>query len=264
MRCFQDPDVPHVLGSVDPVRDREIVETELALADLETLERRREKVEKKARSGEKDALREMEILERVVEALSQGSQLRRVPFSPEDTARLGFLQLLTLKPVLYIANIEEAEAGGVGGAHLRTLERLVGEEGGGEGVVPVSAAIEAELALLDREERQAFLAELGWGEAGLERIIRAAYELLGLITFFTANAKQTRAWTVRQGTRAPEAAGVIHSDFQRGFIRAEAIGFEELLALGNMRVARERGAIRSEGKEYQVREGDILLFRFSP
>jgi hypothetical protein len=264
LRCFDDPEVPHLLGPVGPLRDREIVEAELALADLETVERRREKVEKKARSGEKDAMREMEVLERLVTALSQGTQLRAVSLSPDQRVLVAPLHLLTLKPVLYVANVEEELGGGGASARLLELRRAVGEGGGRERVVAVSAAIEAELACLDPEERVPFLAEMGWAETGLDRVIHGAYELLGLITFFTANESQARAWPVRAGTRAPEAAGVIHSDFQRGFIRAEAIAFDDLVAAGSMRVARERGAVRSEGREYEVREGDILLFRFSP
>jgi GTP-binding protein YchF len=263
LRYFQDPDVTHVDGSVDPRRDREIVETELILADLEVVERRADKVDKKARSGERDAQKEMSVLKQLLEALSQGRPVRFLDLPPFGMMVVSELKLLTGKPVFFIANIqeeqefeEERELSGAGG--------LDGGEGGGPlTCTPISLAIEAELALLDPEERDEFLKDLGFEEDGLARVVRAAYEALQLITFFSSNEKQTTAWTIRRGTKAPGAAGAIHSDFERGFIRAESIGFQEFVQYGNMKAARDGGAIRSEGKEYVVQDGDILLFRFN-
>ncbi len=267
LRCFEDPDVTHVMGSVDPLRDLGIIETELALADLDTVERRQEKVEKKARSGEKDGILEMAVLDRLLQALGEGRPLPSIPFSQEDRAIVRELNLLTLKPVLHIANVGEGEMEGGGGTFLSGFLSALEEKRAGEGgrtlVVPISLAIEAELAFLEPEERREFLSELGWDEEASARVIRAAYDLLGLVTFFSTNEKQARAWAIPRGMRAPEAAGVIHTDFQRGFIRAEAIGYEEFIELGSMKAARERGAIRSEGKDYVVADGDILLFRFN-
>ena len=266
-RCFEDPDVTHVMGSVDPLRDLEIIETELALADLDTVERRQEKVEKKARSGEKDGILEMAVLDMLLQALGEGQPLGSIPFSHQDRAIIRDLNLLTLKPVLHIANVGEGEMEGGGrtflSGFLSALEEKRSGEGGRTLVVPISLAIEAELAFLEPEERREFLSELGWGEEGSARVIHAAYDLLGLVTFFSTNEKQARAWAIPRGTRAPEAAGVIHTDFQKGFIRAEAIGYEEFVELGSMKAARDRGAIRSEGKDYVVADGDILLFRFN-
>jgi len=262
LRCFQDPDVTHVMGSVDPLRDLGVVETELALADLELLERRREKVEKKARSGEADARRELAVIEDLSAALSHGEPVRAVALSPEVHGVMPDLHLLTAKPVLLAANVGEE-----GMDQLPPEVRKIQEAGGGGAasgrMVVVSSRIEAELAQLEPGDRAEFLAALGWEGTGLERVIRAAYELLSLITFFTSNEKEARAWAVPRGTRAPEAAGIIHSDFQRGFIRAETIGFQEFQEAGSMKVARERGAIRSEGRDYEVRDGDLILFRFN-
>ncbi|MFO8175659.1 MAG: redox-regulated ATPase YchF [Gemmatimonadota bacterium] len=262
LRCFADPDVAHVMGGVDPLRDLEVVEAELALADLETLERRMEKVEKKARSGESDAILEKTVLDRFKADLSRGRPLRRLCLEAGERAVVRELNLLTAKPTLYVANLPE----GVTGEDSPVFESLV-EAGVGTGVneslVGISSAIEAELALLDPEERDLFLQEMDLDESGLERVIRASYELLGLITFFTSNEREARAWTVRRGTRAPEAAGVIHTDFQRGFIRAETIGYAELESVGGMKLAREGGVVRSEGKEYEVQDGELILFRFN-
>jgi GTP-binding protein YchF len=263
LRCFEDPDVTHVMGSVDPVRDLEIVETELALADLDAVERRREKVEKKAKSGEKDAIREMAILERLLQSLARGHPLRDTQFPDEDRAIVHSLNLLTVKPVLHIANVEEGEVGRDTSAFLPSMEGKTPGQHGSAVVVPISLAIEAELALLKPEERREFLGDLGLDEEGSVRVIHGAYHLLGLISFFTANDRQTTAWAIPRGTTAPEAAGVIHTDFKKGFIRAEAIGYEEFEKLGSMKAARDRGAIRSEGKDYVVADGDILLFRFN-
>ena len=263
LRSFEDPDVTHVMGSVNPIRDLEIIETELALADLEAVERRHEKVEKKARSGESDAIREIAVLDRLLQALADGHPLRALPLSHQERNIVRELNLLTVKPVLHVLNVDEGETGEETARFLSALGGDRRGEGPGTLALPISLAIEAELALLDPSERREFLNELGLEEDGSARIIRAAYDLLGLITFFSTNEKQTTAWAIPKGTRAPEAAGVIHSDFQRGFIRAEAIGYDEFVGFGSMKAARDSGAIRSEGKEYMVSDGDILLFRFS-
>ncbi len=269
LRLFDDPDVTHVMGSVDPVRDRDVVETELALADLATAERRIEKVEKKARSGETDAIREMELLEPLHAALSRGESLRTLAPGSEELVLAGELGLLTAKPVLYVANVGEEQLKGTsGGPAPERLEAALGV-GGAPGsrapdeLVRISSAFEAELALLDPEERGLFLGEMGVEEGGLERLVHRAYRLLDLITFFTFNEREVRAWTLRRGETAPTAAGLIHSDFQRGFIRAETIRYEDFVEVGSLKEAREQGLLRSEGREYAVADGDILLFRFN-
>lgn len=263
LRFFRDGDVTHVDGSVNPGRDRDIVETELILADLEVVERRAQKVDKKARSGEEDARKEMAVLTRLLEALSQGRAVRNLDLSPSGMKVASELKLLTGKPIFLVANIHE-------GQDFHKEWEAFGSEGpdAGHGAdsgacTPVSLAIEAELALLEPEEREEFLRELELGEDGLARVVRAAYGALHLITYFSSNEKQTTAWTVRRGTKAPGAAGAIHSDFERGFVRAEAIGFQEFVRFGTMKAARDGGAVRSEGKEYVVQDGDILLFRFN-
>jgi GTP-binding protein YchF len=262
LRCFENPDVTHVMGTVDPVRDLEVVEAELALADLETVVRRREKVEKKARSGEKDAEGELALLDILQGHLSRGEPVRTLETPPQERPVLSELSLLTAKPVLYVANVGD-EGMETDPPEFGSLLRGGVGRGRRSGLVKISSRIEAELALLDPREREEFLSELGWETTGLERVIRAGYELLELITFFTSNEKESRAWTIPDGTRAPEAAGQIHTDFQRGFIRAETIGFREFQRVGSMRLAREQGLIRSEGRDYQVRDGDLILFRFN-
>jgi len=262
LRCFDDPDVTHVTGSVDPLRDLKVVETELALADLETLARRREKSERRARSGERDAARELAILDRLAEKVSTDGSLREFPVPPEAADLLLELSLLTTKPVLYAANVGEHGMTEDPPA-VKALKTSGIERGEKSGLVKICSRLEAELALLAPEERGEFFAELGWGAMGLERVIQAAYHLLDLITFFTSNEKETRAWAVPRGTRAPEAAGLIHTDFQRGFIRAETIGFPEFEKAGSLKAARELGAVRSEGREYEVQDGDLILFRFN-
>jgi GTP-binding protein YchF len=263
LRCFDHPEIAHVMGSVDPVRDLAVVEAELALADLETVERRRERVEKKARSGEKEARDEMVVLDRLLEALEKGMPLRNLSFPDEDSSWIAPLNLLTPKPVLHVANVGEGEAASDANKWIGRLRSHLASTADENAVVAISAEIEAELAQLDLEERKDFLDELGLEGSGLDRTIRAAYGLLDLITFFTASEKLTSAWTVRRGARAPEAAGQVHTDFQTGFIRAETIGFEEFQRFGSMKAAREQGAVRSEGKDYLVQDGDILLFRFN-
>jgi len=267
VRCFDDPDVTHVLGSVDPVRDREIVETELALADLETVQRRIERVEKKARSGEKDAIHEMKVLDRLRGVLSEGRPVRVLHLDDEERKVVRGYGLLTAMPVLYVANVAEADLPEGENAWTRALREAVEQDApearAAEGIVPISSRVESELAELTEEERALFLEELGLDEAGLERVIHRAYRLLDLLTFFTTGEKETRAWTVRQGSFAPEAAGVIHTDFQRGFIRAETIHYDDFARIGSWKRARDEGALRSEGKDYVVRDGDIMLFRFN-
>lgn len=261
VRCFEDPDITHVMGTVDPERDLAVVETELILADLETVESRAERVGKKARSGEDDALEEMTVLHKLLEALGQGRSLRNERFSREEEAVVRDLNLLSIKPVLIIANVSESSDGPIeipaapGGHH--------GGKGDQQAGLSLSLALEAELSLLNPEERREFISELGLPDEGGLRVIQSAFHLLGLISFFSSNEKQTTAWAIPKGTSAPGAAGVIHSDFEKGFIRAEALSFQELVNLGTMKAARDRGLVRSEGKEYVVQDGDILLFRFN-
>jgi GTP-binding protein YchF len=267
LRCFDDPDVTHVLGEVDPVRDREIVETELALADLETVERRLERVEKKAKSGEKEAIREKAILDRCHGALTQGRPIRALELSNDERRFLKGFQLLTAKPVLYVANVAEEDLPEGESPWTRALRDAVAHDAPGaredEAIVTICSAIESELAELEPAERREFLEDLGLHETGLNRLIRAAYDLLGLLTFFTTGENETRAWAARQGNTAPQAAGLIHTDFERGFIKAETIHFDEFERVGTWKDARDQGKLRQEGKEYVVRDGDILLFRFN-
>lgn len=263
LRCFDDPDVTHVLGGVDPVRDREIVDTELALSDLDVVERRLDRVRKRARSGDREAAREGALLERLLGRLEEGRPVRGLEFDEGERALLRGFQLLTAKPVLYMLNVGEEDLPEGENPHAARLRELVAREEPSAEIVTVCSAIESELAELSEEERAEFLADLGLDEPGLHRLVRATYDLLGLITFFTAGEKESRAWTVRRGALAPEAAGAIHSDFERGFIRAETIGWKEFRELGSMKTAREQGRMRSEGKDYEVRDGDIMLFRFN-
>lgn len=262
LRCFEDPNVTHVAGSVDPVRDRDIVETELVLADLESIERRRERLTKKARSGEKEAQRELALVERVHAVLADGRPARLVEVEPEERTLLKQLQLLTAKPVLYVLNVAEGDLPQGRNRWTEAVEAALGSDGL-ERTVPVSSRVESELADLDPADRAEFLEGLGIEERGLDRLVREAYALLDLLTFFTSGEQESRAWTVRRGAKAPEAAGQIHSDFERGFIRAETIHYDEFVGIGSMKKAREEGRIRSEGKEYLVQDGDIMLFRFN-
>ena len=259
VRCFGSGEVIHVAGRVDPIADVEIVDTELALADLATLEKGLERATRAAKSGDKDALRKRALLERVKVQLDAARPVRALTLSDEERRDLRELQLLTAKPVMYVANV--AEHGFRDNPLLETLEQRAAAES--TLVVPVCAAIEAEIAQLDEHERAEFLAELGVAEPGLNRVIRAAYRLLGLETFFTAGPKEVRAWTVRVGATAPQAAGVIHTDFERGFIRAEVVAFADYIAANGEAGAREAGKLRLEGKEYLVQEGDVMYFRFN-
>ena len=259
VRCFEDPNVVHVAGRVDPARDIEVIATELALADLETVERAIARVEKQARSGDKAAKARLAVYERLRAALDAGRPARTVELSEEERPAARELHLLTAKPVLYVANV--AEDGFEGNPHLETVRRIAAGEGAE--VVPVCAAVEAELADLTDADRAELLRELGLEEPGLHRLIRAGYRLLGLRTFFTAGPKEVRAWTIRAGATAPEAAGRIHTDFQRGFIRAEVVSYEDFVACGGEQGAREQGRLRLEGKDYVVQDGDVIHFRFN-
>ena len=259
VRCFENDDVMHVAGPVDPLRDIEIINTELALADLDTVERGLQRAEKASKAGDKDAIRLRELLKRIRDHLNQGRPARSLPIDPAERPLLAETQLITLKPLMYVANV--AENGFRDNPHLDAVHRLA--EGEGSEVVPVCAAIESEIALLDEADRAAFLEELGLHEPGLNRVIRAAYRLLGLLTFFTAGPKEARAWTTHTGALAPQAAGEIHTDFEKGFIRAEVIAFDDYVALKGEQGAKEAGKMRLEGKEYTVREGDVMHFRFN-
>jgi GTP-binding protein YchF len=259
LRCFEDGDVTHVEGSVDPIRDAETVETELMLADLDGLEKRLLAAQKKARGGDRESVALVSVMEPLVEALREGRPARSaIPKGQEEAVRR--LQLLTSKPVLYVCNVEEAAAA-TGNAHSARVAELAAREGAR--TVIVSAAIEAEVSQLPEADRAEFLEGLGLHDSGLDRVIRAGYDLLGLITYFTVGPKETRAWTIVRGTRAPQAAGVIHNDFERGFIACETTSYADYVAGRGEAGAREAGKLRIEGKDYVVQDGDVLLFRFN-
>ena len=263
LRCFEDDDITHVAGRVDPVADAEIVETELMLADLESLEKRVDGLTKRARGKDKDAEADLKLVEKLIPALREGKPARSLiaALNDDECLRLARLQLLTGKPVLYVCNVEEENAA-KGNKYTEMVAKKAAAEGAGS--VVISAAIEAEVAqLTDPEERKAFLSELGLAEAGLARLIREGYRLLGLITYFTAGPKEARAWTISKGTKAPQAAGVIHTDFERGFIAAETIAYEDYVACGDEQGAKSAGKMRTEGKEYVVADGDVMEFRFN-
>ncbi|MDT8367809.1 MAG: redox-regulated ATPase YchF [Longimicrobiales bacterium] len=262
VRCFDDPDVTHVLGGVDPVRDKEIIETELILSDLEAVEKRVDRVRKKAKSGEKEAVAELAVLEKALAPLEEGRPVRAIDFSDDERKVLKQFQLLTSKPVLYVANVTEETLPSGSNDWTSALDAAVAADGNGR-VVRICSKIESELAELEADEKAIFLADLGLEESGLDRLIHEAYALLGLLTFFTTGEKESRAWTVRRGATAPNAAGVIHSDFEHGFIRAETIGYDAFLEVGSWKAARETGQLRAEGKDYVVRDADIMLFRFN-
>jgi len=259
VRCFENDDVIHVNNKVDPLADIDTIDTELALADLESVDKSIARFERVAKSGDKDAKARIEVLRKLREALDNGRPARSVALDDEEKGLVRDLFLLTAKPVLYVANV--LEDGFEGNPHLDAV-RARAEQEGAE-VVPVSAAIEEELSQLEDADRDEFLASLGLDEPGLNRVIRAAYALLGLQTYFTAGVKEVRAWTVKGGSTAPQAAAVIHTDFEKGFIRAETIGYEDFIKYRGEAGAREAGRLRLEGKEYRVREGDVLHFRFN-
>ena len=263
VRCFEDEDVTHVMGKVDPVRDREVIEFELALSDLATVEKRLDKTRRSARTGDKEANAELPVLERAHEFLKEGRGLWEAKLTAEEQSALAPLSLLTSKPVLYAANVSDSELHGDEGPHLRALREAVRTSGEHAEIVPFSAKIEAELAELPPDDRAEFLSSLGLESAGLDRLIHAGYHLLGLETYFTAGEQEVRAWTIHRGDTAPKAAAVIHTDFERGFIRAETVAYDEFVDNSGWKGAREKGAVRSEGKEYIVADGDVLLFRFN-
>ena len=260
VRCFEDENVVHVDGSVDPLRDVEVIQTELNLADLESLARRRTRIEKQAKSGDKAAQEELLVIDQVEACLNQGRPARSVELSREQQPLLRSLQLITAKPVLYVANVTEDDLAGEHPfvAKLRELAEAEGAE-----LVLICGKIEAEISELDDDEKGMFLAELGLAESGLDRMIHAGYRLLGLITFFTAGVKEVRAWTVPNGSRAPQAAGTIHTDFEKGFIRAEVIAFRDFISCKGEAGAKEKGLMRLEGKDYLVVDGDVMHFRFN-
>jgi len=260
LRCFEDNDVVHVEGRIDPIADAETIETELMLADLDSLERRVPILEKKIRGQDKEAKKRLALLERALVLLREGKPARLAAIEEDERAEFRTLGLLTAKPVLYVCNVDEASAA-TGNVHSARVEALAKAEGAG--CVIISAKIEAELAELPPDERQAYLADLGLQEPGLNRLINEGYRLLGLITYFTAGPKEARAWTVPEGTRAPQAAGVIHTDFEKGFIRAETIAYDDYVALSGEAGARDAGKLRLEGKDYVVKDGDVLHFRFA-
>ncbi|HMN34877.1 redox-regulated ATPase YchF [Denitratimonas tolerans] len=259
VRCFEHDDIIHVAGRVDPIADIETIDTELALADLESVEKAHARYERAAKAGDKDAMARRDLLARVRAHLDDGHPARSMGLAAEEKALLRELFLLTLKPVMYIANVRED--GFTDNPHLDAVRARAEKEGAQ--VVPVCAAIEEELSQLDEADREVFLADMGFEEPGLNRVIRAAYALLGLQTYFTAGIKEVRAWTVRKGATAPQAAAVIHTDFEKGFIRAETISFDDFIRYKGEAGAREAGRLRLEGKEYLVQEGDVLHFRFN-
>lgn len=260
LRCFEDADITHVEGRIDPISDAATVETELMLADLESLERRVTQMRKRAAARDKEALCVLPIMEKAVALLQEGQPARLLAdaLSAEERGVLNSLNLLTSKPVLYVCNVAEKDAA-TGNAHTQAVADMAA--GQGAQTVMISAAIEAEVAQLADEEAREYLEAIGLHEPGLDRLIRAGYHLLDLITYFTCGPKETRAWTVRRGTRAPQAAGVIHSDFERGFIRAQTTAYEDYVCLGGEAAAREAGKARDEGKDYIVQDGDVMLFR---
>lgn len=262
VRCFENTDIIHVDGSIDPARDLETINLELIFSDMEILERKIDNV-KKAMKGDKTLAPKVELYERVMKALEEGKTARSLDYTEEELEFLSEVALLTTKPVIYAANISEDDiASDINDNQFYKSVCEIAKAEKSE-VIPVCAGIEAEIAELDADEKEMFLEELGIKESGLDRLIKASYSLLGLISYLTAGPKEVRAWTITKGTKAPQAAGKIHSDFERGFIRAEIVSFDDLMACGSMNVAKEKGLVRSEGKEYVIQDGDIVLFRFN-
>ena len=262
VRCFENTDIIHVDGSIDPARDLETINLELIFSDMEILERKIDNV-KKAMKGDKTLAPKVELYERVMKALEEGKTARSLDYTEEELEFLSEVALLTTKPVIYAANISEDDiASDINDNQFYKSVCEIAKAEKSE-VIPVCAGIEAEIAELEAEEKEMFLEELGIKESGLDRLIKASYSLLGLISYLTAGPKEVRAWTITKGTKAPQAAGKIHSDFERGFIRAEIVSFDDLMACGSMNVAKEKGLVRSEGKEYVIQDGDIVLFRFN-
>jgi GTP-binding protein YchF len=262
VRCFDDPDVQHVMGAVDPVRDREVINIELQLADLASVEKRLDKSSRAAKSGEAQARLETRLLSALADALAGGRSARTVIPTEEEQLSYRAFNLLTAKPVLHAANVLESELA-AGNRHVEALRAAVARDGEEAEIVIFSGKVEAELAELAPEDRGEFLASLGATESGLDRLAHAAYHLLGLQSFFTAGEKEVRAWTIHRGDKAPQAAGAVHSDFEKGFIRAETVACADFVRVGGWKAAREQGLARAEGKEYVVQDGDVMLFRFS-
>ncbi len=260
LRCFEDGDVTHVEGRVDPVEDAQTIETELMLADMESIERRLQNIVRKVRGGDKEAVQQERLLKAALEVLENGQPARTVEVADDDQKAWSMLQLLTTKPILYVCNVGEADAAN-GNEHSARVAQMAEREGAGW--VIISAQIEEEISQLDPEEAVMFLEELGLAEAGLDRLIRAGYQLLHLETYFTVGPKEARAWTIHQGTRAPQAAGVIHGDFEKGFIRAETIAYDDFVTLGGEQPAKDAGKMRAEGKAYTVKDGDVMHFLFN-
>ena len=260
LRCFEDDDITHVEGRVDPVEDADTIETELMLADLESIEKRLQNLHRKVRGGDKDAVDQVRLLELAQAAIEDGKPARTVAIDPDDLKQWKLLQLLTTKPVLYVCNVEEDKAG-TGNSQSERVAAMAAAQGNSH--VVISARIEEEISQLEPEEAEMFLGEMGLEEAGLDRLIRAGYELLHLQTYFTVGPKEARAWTITEGTSAPKAAGVIHGDFERGFIRSETIAYDDFVTLGGEQPAKEAGKMRAEGKSYIVKDGDVLHFLFN-
>ena len=262
VRCFDDANITHVDGSINPARDIETINLELIFSDIEILQRRIDRT-KKAMKGDKTLASELALLERVLSALEDGKPARALEYTPEEECIMREIALISLKPVIYAANVSEDDfANGIeNNPYVKVVEEIAAAEG--SGVMPVSARIEEEISQLDAEEKEMFLQELGMSESGLDRLIKASYSLLGLISYLTAGEPEVRAWTITKGTKAPQAAGKIHSDFERGFIRAEVVAYDDLMACGSMNAAKEKGLVRSEGKDYVMKDGDIVLFRFN-
>ena len=260
LRCFEDDDITHVEGRVDPVEDADVIETELMLSDLESIEKRLQNLTRKVRGGDKEAVQQVRLLEMAQAALEQGQPARTVAVDADDAKAWRLLQLLTTKPVLYVCNVEEESAGTGNSQSARVAEMAAAQ---GNSHVVISARIEEEISQLEPDEAEMFLGEMGLEEAGLDRLIRAGYELLHLQTYFTVGPKEARAWTIKEGTSAPQAAGVIHGDFERGFIRAETIAYNDFVTLGGEQPAKEAGKMRAEGKTYIVKDGDVMHFLFN-
>ncbi|PRY79621.1 hypothetical protein CLV80_102266 [Yoonia maritima] len=260
LRCFEDDDITHVEGRVDPVEDANVIETELMLSDLESIEKRLQNLTRKVRGGDKEAVQQVRLLEAAQATLEEGKPARTVEVDADDAKAWKMLQLLTTKPVLYVCNVEEESAGAGNSQSARVAEMAAAQ---GNSHVVISARIEEEISQLDAEEAEMFLGEMGLEEAGLDRLIRAGYELLHLQTYFTVGPKEARAWTIKEGTSAPQAAGVIHGDFERGFIRAETIGYDDFVGLGGEQAAKEAGKMKAEGKGYIVKDGDVMHFLFN-
>lgn len=260
VRCFKNPDIIHVEGSVDPVRDIETINTELALADLESVQKRLTRAEHLVRTGEKKYAEEYDLLKKLNACLNEGKSIRTLALSEDERALMDSFFLLTGKPVIYCANIDEADIG-KSNPLSEAVERYAKNEGAE--FIEISAGVEAEIASLPKEERADYIEGLGLGASGLDRMISKCYELLGLISYLTAGEKEVRAWTITRGTKAPQAAGKIHTDFEKGFIRAEVMAYDDLVAAGDFNKAKEKGLVRSEGKDYVMKDGDVVLFRFN-